>query len=97
MEEASQELEEMEIRLCSWTTLESLIPLGRVTAALSERWTATSFVTTQASTLYVARHVKHSDQSIVIYSQWLLNDFLGYIGEWATEIARVPGLKQKEQ
>ena len=33
----------------------------------------------------------------LIYSQWLFNDFLGYLGEWEAEIAEVPGLKEKER
>ena len=30
-------------------------------------------------------------------SQWLVNDFLGYLTEWETEIAALPGLKQNEK
>ena len=38
-----------------------------------------------------------NDSYYLTYSQWLLNDFLGYLGEWEVEIAEVPGLDQKEQ
>ena len=65
MEEESKEHEETEIPLRSWTTLQLLIPPGRATAALSEGWTAMSYVSIQASTLNVARHVKPSDPHYV--------------------------------
>ena len=31
------------------------------------------------------------------YSQWLITDFLGYLGEWEEEIAGVPSLTQEER
>ena len=31
------------------------------------------------------------------YSQWLITDFLGYLGEWEEEIAWVPSLSQEER
>lgn len=33
----------------------------------------------------------------LLFSQWLSNDFLGYLREWEDEIAAVPNLKQKEK
>ena len=30
-------------------------------------------------------------------TQWLQNDFLGYLTEWEEEVALIPGMKQSER